>query len=195
MLQKTLTGIIVILFFSLGWLSSSLATQINSTTISAPVIAPPVFPTANAVKEVDVRNEVPEEKKIFLGFEVAPERTSPQDWVSEDRIKVWSNKVEIDTRGMPGVGWAKFTDTNSMDPLLDSESNAIEIEPTSPDQLKVGDIISYDSPYGSIIHRIKAIGNDKKGWYAITQGDNITQPDPDKVRWEQVRRVVVAIIY
>jgi uncharacterized protein (UPF0248 family) len=48
---------------------------------------------------------------------------------------------------------------------------------------------------GTIIHRVVKIGQDSEGWYAILKGDNLSQEDPEKVRFDQVQRVVVAIIY
>ena len=122
----------------------------------------------------------------------SPERPSPSDWIKEDQIFVYSDRVVI---YMDNPEWAKFTDTNSMDPVFDAGSNALEIVPSSPDVLNVGDIIAYDIPEGTVIHRIVKTGSDESGWYAIVKGDNNPGPDPDKVRWEQVRRVLVAIIY
>ena len=121
-----------------------------------------------------------------------PERDSPKDWVKEWEIKTGTNTV---TLTIQGAILAAFADTNSMDPVFDAGSNAIEIVPKSASALKVGDIVSYSTQYGTIIHRIIEIGNDEKGWYAIFQGDNNPIPDPDKVRWDQIKRVVVGIIY
>ncbi len=93
--------------------------------------------------------------------------------------------------------WAKFTDTNSMDPILDEGANAIEIVPQSYEDISVGDIVSYSIPnvQGTIIHRVLETGFDSEGWYAITKGDNIKKPDPYKIRFENLKRVVVAVIY
>lgn len=122
------------------------------------------------------------------------ERASPSDWVSESQIKVSRDRVVVE---LPDAVWATFTDTNSMDPVIDAGANALEIVPTSPGQIHVGDIVSYESRLvdGTIIHRVVEIGRDSEGWYAVFKGDNLSQPDPEKVRWEQIRRVVVAIIY
>jgi signal peptidase I len=92
--------------------------------------------------------------------------------------------------------WATFTDTNSMDPIIDQGANAIEIVPDNPSQLKEGDIISYKSKYaeGTIIHRIVEINNDNE-WYARVKGDNLDFQDPGKVRFDQIQRVVVGILY
>ena len=56
----------------------------------------------------------------------ASELSSPSDWILERQIKVYDDKVIID---LLNPIWAKFTNTNSMDPFLDEDSNAIEILP------------------------------------------------------------------
>ena len=46
--------------------------------------------------------------------------------------------------------WSVFTDTNSMDPVIDSTSNAIEIIPKQAEDIHVGDIVAYQSKYNSL---------------------------------------------
>ena len=122
------------------------------------------------------------------------EKPSPYDWVTENKISVEKDKVVIN---VPNAQWSKFTDTNSMDPVIDEGANAIQIVPSDRSQIHVGDIVSYESDYadGIIIHRVIEIGYDDKGWYCIMKGDNNPGNDPGKVRFSQIRRVVVAIIY
>jgi signal peptidase I len=124
------------------------------------------------------------------------EQASPGDWVSEDRIKVYKDKVVIDFSGRD-IEWSAFTDTNSMDPLLDSSANGIEVVPKSADEIQVGDVVAYKSEYadGIIIHRVIEKGYDRNGAYFTIKGDNLKTPDPGKVRFEQIQRVLVAVIY
>lgn len=122
----------------------------------------------------------------------AIERISPQDHVKESQILVTSEKVTINVKD---ASWTTFTDTNSMDPVLDQGSNGIELKPTSIDDVKVGDVVSYKSKYGLIIHRVVKTGFDEQGWYALVKGDNNPVQDPDKVRFDQIHGVLVAIIY
>ncbi len=119
---------------------------------------------------------------------------SPFDRIGEENIKVDKEKVVINIQN---AEWSRFTDTNSMDPIIDEGTNAIQIVPKSSSEIHVGDIISYKSDYadGIIIHRIKEIGFDEKGWFAVVKGDNNSREDPGKIRFEQIKRVVVAIIY
>jgi hypothetical protein len=119
---------------------------------------------------------------------------SPSDHIKEDQIHVYQNKVVLDVED---ASWASFTDTKSMDPLLDSDSNGIEIKPTSTSQIQVGDIISYNSAYvtGLVIHRVIETGIDDNGWYAIVKGDNNPSADPGKVRFSQINGVLIGVIY
>lgn len=124
--------------------------------------------------------------------DVIPERDSPGDYIKEWEIHVYPNKVVIDV-DQPIL--AAFADTNSMDPVFDAQHNAIEVVPTRTSDIQVGDIVSYKTDYGSIIHRIKEIGQDEDGWYAIFQGDNNPVPDPGRIRFNQIQRKVVAFVY
>jgi hypothetical protein len=130
----------------------------------------------------------------IFGKNANTEVTSPKDRVKESQILVSKDKITLD---IPNAIWATFTDTNSMDPVLDSGSNAIEIIPSSEDDLEVGDIVAYESEYakGLIIHRIVHKASDEKGTYFVLKGDNNPTSDPGRVRYSQIRSVVVAIIY
>ena len=124
----------------------------------------------------------------------AEELPSPCNRVSEDQIFVYKDRIVID---FANAEWATFTDTNSMDPVIDSGANAIEYVPKTAEEICVGDIASYESKYadGILIHRVVETGYDNDGWYAIMKGDNNSYRDPGKIRFDQIKRVVVAIIY
>jgi hypothetical protein len=121
-------------------------------------------------------------------------KASPSDRISESQIYVTNDKVIIAVKNSE---WASFTPTHSMEPVLNEHSNAIEVSPKSESEINVGDIVSYNSEYsdGTIIHRVARIGYDDKGWYCIAKGDNNPSEDPGKIRFSQIERVVVAIIY
>jgi len=126
-------------------------------------------------------------------FGLASEQGSPWDRIPEQNIEMRSDGVFIK---LANPQWAVFADTNSMDPVLDQGHHAIQQVPASEEDIHVGDIISYKSPMGfSVIHRVQRIGRDDSGWYAIVKGDNNPAPDPLKVRFDQITRVVVALIY
>jgi hypothetical protein len=123
---------------------------------------------------------------------ISSERISPGDWVKESQIHVYNDRVVIN---IDDPEWAYFTDTNSMDPVIDATSHAIEIVPSSPSQVNIGDIASYKDGEDTIIHRVIGKGKDDKGEFFIFKGDNNPTKDPGKVRFEQIQRIVVAIIY
>jgi len=122
------------------------------------------------------------------------EKQSPYDWIQEKNIHLYSDKIVIDIKNPQ---WSTYTDTNSMDPVLDENTHGIQIIPQSTQDIHLGDIISYkpENFDGILIHRVAAIGRDDTGWYAITQGDNNPTPDPGKVRFNQIKRILVMIIY
>lgn len=124
----------------------------------------------------------------------APERASPKDRISEDQIHVYDDHVSIQVANLT---WATFEGTNSMDPLVDVGVNALEMNVSSPADLQEGDVVSYRSEYvdGAIFHRIIEIGEDDEGWFAIVKGDNNFGRDPGKIRFAQIDRVLVAVIY
>ena len=82
-----------------------------------------------------------------------------------------------------------------MDPMFDMGANGIEVEPKSAYDIKVGDVISYEYQGSVIAHRVLKIEEDNQGLYYITKGDNNIIKDPLKVRYSQVRGVLVGLIY
>lgn len=125
------------------------------------------------------------------------ELPSPADHIKEEEIVVLKSGVRLNIQN---VEWTRFTDTNSMDPLIDVGTNGLHVVPASPQELSIGDVISYTPDIAGyedkiIIHRIIQIGEDGQGWYAIAKGDNLPYPDPGKIRFSQVRRVLIGVIY
>ena len=165
--MKRLIVITLALCFIIGWLSSTYIQELQ--------------------QQPSVINAQP------LPFQKNLELASPSDWIKEKDIHVYKDRVVID---IENPVWAKFTNTNSMDPVLDETAHAIEIVPKSQYEIKVGDIISYKTSFANepVIHRVKEIGNDGE-WFAITKGDNNPSQDPEKVRFDQVKRILVAVIY
>ncbi|HLG23420.1 MAG TPA: hypothetical protein VI564_00655 [Candidatus Nanoarchaeia archaeon] len=122
------------------------------------------------------------------------DKPSPKNWIDRSKIFVYNDEVILK---IDNPQWAVFTDTKSMDPVIDSTSKAIEVVPQSEADISVGDIVAYESKYkdGVIAHRVVEIGSDSSGWYARIKGDNNDYVDPGKVRFEQIKRIVVAVIY
>ncbi len=119
---------------------------------------------------------------------------SPFDHIKEEDIDVLMDKVIINVEKPT---WARFADTNSMDPIIDKGANSIEIKPLDKEDVHIGDIVSYRATFteGVVIHRVVDIKEDEKGLYYIMKGDNNENEDPEKVRFEQIKGVVVAVVY
>ncbi len=164
----------IILFFisifAVGWLSNSLYGSLNGFNLEKPFYL------------------------SLFGENKPKDIASPYDHIQKDQIHVFQDQIIIDIKD---ASWAEFTDTNSMDPLLDIGANSFEIKPGSTENIHVGDVISYRSEYsqGLIVHRVIYIGEDKDGWYSRVKGDNILEQDPGKIRFEQIRGILVGIIY
>jgi signal peptidase I len=134
------------------------------------------------------------ELSAFNPFQDVTPKESPKDRVADKAIAVYKDRVILDVQD---VQWATFTDTHSMEPVIFKGANALEITPKSEDDIKVGDIVSYKSDYaeGNIIHRVVYKGQDEKGTYFVMKGDNIPTSDPGRIRFSQMQRVVIGLVY
>lgn len=81
-----------------------------------------------------------------------------------------------------------------MKPVIDGDANGIRIAPESPDQISVGDIVTFKQGNALIVHRVIEKGIDEQGVYFITKGDNNDLSD-GKLRFEDIKYVTVAIVY
>ncbi|USN45594.1 MAG: signal peptidase I [Candidatus Woesearchaeota archaeon] len=120
------------------------------------------------------------------------EQFSPSDVLSEDQISVLEDRVVIH---VDNPTWARFTDSNSMDPTLDIGTNAIQIIPNCPEDISVGDIITYNRNNDHIIHRVIGKGEDNQGPYFIAKGDNNPTSDSGRIRCDEIERKTIALIY
>jgi len=159
----------LLLVFSLGWLSANIYTSLSVGEAEKPLSLTSLF-NGNV------------------------ERYSPGDHVQEKNIHVYDDRIVIDLKG---ASWSSYTDTNSMDPVIDVDANGLEVRPTSPQDIKIGDVIAFRTRYttGIVIHRVVDTGQDNQGWYAKTKGDNNPTVDPGKVRFKDITGVLVGVIY
>ncbi|MDD5177813.1 MAG: hypothetical protein PHT54_00840 [Candidatus Nanoarchaeia archaeon] len=122
----------------------------------------------------------------------AKEINSPSDRIKIDDLTLSNEKLIINYEN---IHLAQFEDTNSMDPVLDDKSIGIEIVPDYENEINEGDIVAYESEYGIIIHRVEKISYDNDGWYATMKGDNNSVSDPYNVRFDQIKYVLVGVLY
>lgn len=122
------------------------------------------------------------------------ERLSSSDHTDVNKIQVYDDFAIIN---LSGLSLAKYEDTNSMDPLLDSEANGLEIVPREED-LNIGDVVAYRSNKvdGLIVHRIVNESVDENGnKYYVMKGDNNSKPDLEPVYFDQIEYLLIGVIW
>lgn len=134
---------------------------------------------------------VQQSREEYVLGEASSTELLPADRITREDISVYNDHVKI---LIPGVHWATFTATGSMLPVLGSTVHALQIEP-QPGGIRIGDIVSIRVDGKVVSHRVISIGQDVHGTYYITKGDSNPVPDPEPVRFEQIDRVLVGILY
>ena len=117
--------------------------------------------------------------------------SAPNDWVSEENIHLYKDKIVID---IDGATMSKYASTGSMKPVFDKGANGIRIVPETEEQISVGDIVTYEREGILIVHRVVEIGEDNGGKYFVIKGDNNESVD-GKIRFEDIKYVTIAVIY
>jgi len=128
-----------------------------------------------------------------LSLNVISNPSAPQGMLNSNNIQILNDRIII---YIANSSLSRYAATGSMLPVLNEDSKGIKIPVTSPEQLHVGDIITYrDISSGDlIIHRIMSIGFDEVGTYYILKGDNNFAGD-GKVRFEQIVYKLVVLVY
>jgi hypothetical protein len=116
----------------------------------------------------------------------------PADFVHEDQIEIYPDKVVINVKN---ASISRYAATGSMKPVLDENSNGIRIVPSTENDIHVGDIISYQNGENLIIHRVVERGKDSNGTYFILKGDNNPVDDGGKVRFKDIKYKTIAMIW
>ena len=129
------------------------------------------------------------ESPYLIGYSGSPEQ--PGDWIPKERIKIEKDRVII---YVENAKLSSYAPTGSMLPTLGENANGIKIVPTSPEEIKIGDIITFKRNNILMVHRVISKGEDSKGDYFVTKGDNNSETD-GKVYWEDVESVTIALIY
>jgi len=122
------------------------------------------------------------------------ENFSPYDRIEERQIHVYRDRIVID---IPEASLTRYANTNSMDPVLDEGAHGIEIVPKSEYSIHVGDIVAYQPEDNNILvaHRVIDISEDENGAYFVIKGDNVSYADPEKIRFSQIKYVLIGVLY
>ncbi len=138
---------------------------------------------------------------LFIGgffgvyaFDTSFDLGGSYDHVSEEQIKVFDDYLVVDFDGEE-LKWSKFDDSNSMHPFLNENYNGLEFVPDNPEEIHVGDVISFEYKGEIFVHRVVEI-NTKNGVYSfVTKGDNNDYVDPSVRKFEDINGVLIGVIF
>lgn len=119
------------------------------------------------------------------------ENSSPSNRITNEDILVYNDKIILK---IPNITISNYANTGSMKPFLDENTNGIKIVPKNPDEIKLGDIISFRLSEKLIVHRVIEKGIDKNGVYFITKGDN-NQLNDGKIRFEDIKYITIGVLW
>jgi hypothetical protein len=125
----------------------------------------------------------------FTGF--STKEFAPNNFILEEDLIFNENQIIIN---ISDYVVSRYNSTKSMVPVIDLNANGIGIHPNSPEEIFIGDIISFSRGEKLIVHRVIDKGVDKEGVYFITKGDNSFFND-GKVRFAEIDSVLVVLIY
>jgi len=128
------------------------------------------------------------EKPLGISFSGTTDN-APGDWIKTSQIQVTVDSVSIN---IPNVSISSYAPTGSMKPTFDTGANGIRIKPNSPEQIEVGDIITFGDE--NIVHRVIEKGTDENGYWFITKGDN-NQINDGKIKFEDIKYVTIGVLY
>ena len=129
------------------------------------------------------------EKPFSAGF--FSSNIEPSDFISQEQIKVYSDRVVIQLKY---ASLSSYADTGSMKPVFGKNANGIRIVPKNENEINIGDIVSFDSGNGLIVHRVVEKGRDNEGVYFITKGDNNNETD-GKIRFNDIKYVTIGVLW
>lgn len=128
----------------------------------------------------------------FSGFfSTINNNSAPSDWIKEEQIKVYENAIVIN---IEGASISRYAPTGSMLPVLDEKSNGIRIVPKNEEQIKIGDIVTFEKDKELIVHRVIEKGRDEKGAWFTTKGDN-SQVEDGKIYFSDIRYVTIGVLW
>jgi hypothetical protein len=131
------------------------------------------------------------ENPFSNGFNLSQDKFAPDNFINESQIQIYDDKVVINVKG---ASLSRYAATGSMKPTFDENANGIRIVPKTADEINVGDIITFEQDGNLIVHRVIEKGNDSKGVYFITKGDNNTVND-GKIRFSDIKYITIAMIW
>jgi len=127
--------------------------------------------------------------QLFAGF--IKKSIHPHNRIDNPNMALESNKLIVYGEYRLGSSVGK-----SMFPLFFRNATSIDIIPSLPDEVYIGDVITFNNNKDEYIcHRVVGIKEDKQGIYFITKGDNNYIKDKYKVRFKDIERVTVGVLW
>ena len=117
--------------------------------------------------------------------------SAPSDFIEEKNIEIYSDKIIIK---ITNASLSEYAPTGSMRPLFDTGANGIRVVPNSPDEIIVGDIVTFDKDNTLVVHRVVEKSSDSAGVYFVTKGDNNLVSD-GKIRFADIKYKTIGILY
>lgn len=123
------------------------------------------------------------------------DNASISDRIKVEQIQIEGNKLILIYN--QDLYLSEYAPTSSMLPVFDKGHNGIEIVPETPKDIKIGDIVAYQSNYvnGLVVHRVIDIKQDNEGIYFVLKGDNNAEQDPEKVKFSQIKYILIGVLY
>ena len=81
----------------------------------------------------------------------------------------------------------------SMRPAL-MDGDRVLTTQIEPDTVTLGQLVVVDRPKVPVLHRVVATGADSRGWFALTKGDAVPEPDHYVVRSDMVLGVARIVL-
>lgn len=128
---------------------------------------------------------------VFYGGVTGLAVDTPSDFVEDDKITIYDDRVVIE---LSNAKLSTYGSTGSMLPTLGAGVNGVSVVLESPDEIEVGDIVSFRRGRDLVVHRVVRKGLDDEGIYFVTKGDN-SPVDDGKIRFDDIERKLVALIY
>lgn len=134
---------------------------------------------------------------LYLVDDTRPYTTiSPCKKLDKKTIGFFSEKIIMNMTGI-NYTYSSVWGTGSMLPFISKDSITLGMVLDNKTQICVGDIISYlpENESIEILHQIVGVGEDDKGLYYTAKGYNYKTKDKEKIRREQIKKVVFAVVY
>ena len=125
--------------------------------------------------------------------------------ISIDDVVTYKSQTIINKED---ISKGRVQGTGSMLPIIPPHATILYVVPKNEEEICVGDVVyytptqedcgwlvKYDIKYDAVLHRVIEKRIDTDGEYFLLKGDSNGGQDPCKVRFKNIKQVMVGIIY